>query len=110
MFYLSLLFLIPFFVNFVIFQYIVSFKSSCLKKILTLLFVYRLQRIKNANNFYIHVNTYFYIELKYFSSAIDTWKLIFHDRLTTCTNYEMWPVMERAVSLLRHLQFLCTSR
>ena len=44
----------------------------------------------NAIEFYVYVNTYFDIELKYFSSAIDTWKTIFHYRLTTGTDDEMW--------------------
>ena len=48
--------------------------------------LYTIQRIKKAVDFYIHLNTYFYIKLKYFFSAIDTWKTIFHDRLTTGTN------------------------
>ena len=52
--------------------------------------LYTIQWMQNAINFYIHVNTFFYIEIKKNSSAIHTWEIIFHDRLTTGTNDETW--------------------
>ena len=41
-------------------------------RIESIICLHTIQRIKNAIVFCIHVNTYFYIELEYSFSAIDT--------------------------------------